>query len=519
MRLRSHSKFAFDKLPPELRVHIHSFLKDDRATLFNAIRVNKEWFHRLTGLLWREPGFGALLCPAKRGRRRQFYADKIRTLSLENSLAGFQNGSPVHWKDILSTCEMPYLEHLQIDSHDVVPDEFLCPLLRPSLLSVKLPLELSASALETLGLCTRLKQLVAEEGVGILDLESFMNVIMKLPCLNSIELGGDIFTSAKIHRQEHIHTDKVVTRLLKHGRLTHLKLGKHLSESDAREISNLLDNTLPGNKDLTSLSIGGHYAALNLLLVNTAISLRTLEITVPGGYKDCDRNLCEDILRFTNLTELTLCMWPEQVLHPNDLTALTKMNHLQVFKITSYWSEDLPGSSWTSHDFDAWISHFSELRELELLCETSASSGTSAVAAIGRSCPNLERCTLGWAQDLSTWTTLVSDASVLFPKLKRLGVHIIDDEFEELHGFASPEDNLDDEWMQEGLTQLKTILKLAPRLKTVALVDVGQWGINALQTGLESLQKPHCEDCRVWNLDKEVIAKLKAETDMDGETS
>ncbi|KAH0372305.1 hypothetical protein KCU65_g1401, partial [Aureobasidium melanogenum] len=519
MRLRSHSKFAFDKLPPELRVHIHSFLKDDRATLVNAIRVNKEWFHRLTGLLWREPGFGALLCPAKRGRRRQFYADKIRTLSLEDSLAGFQNGSPVHWKHVLSTCEMPYLEHLQVNSHDVVPDEFSCPLLRPSLLSVKLPLELSTSALETLSLCTRLKHLVVAEDVEISDLEFFMNVIMKLPSLDSIELGGDIFTSSKSHPHEQLHTNEVFARLLKHGRLTHLELGKYMSEGNAREISNLLDNTLPGNKDLTTLCIGGHYEALDLFLANTVTSLRTLEITVPGDYKDSNRDLCEDILRFTNLTELCLCMWPEQVLHLNDLTALTKMKHLQVIKITSYWPEDLPGSSWTNDDFSAWISHFPQLRELELLCETSPSSGESAVAAIGRSCPELERCTLGWAQDLSTWTTLVNDASVLFPKLKRLGVHNIDDEFEELHDFASPEDNLNGEWMQEGLKQLKTILKLAPRLETVALVDVGQWGINALQTGLESLQKPHCEDCRVWNLDKEVIAKLKEDADIDGETS
>lgn len=506
MRLPSHSKFAFDKLPPELRVHIRSFLKDDRATLVNAIRVNKEWFHQLIGFLWREPEFDALLRPTTRGRRRQFYADKIRTLSLDFELAGFQNGLPVHWRQVLSTCEIPYLEHLRLPSNDVVPDEFLCPLLRPSLLSIKLPCVLSASAIESLSLCTRLKHLVAEEDVAISDLESFMNVILKLPCLSSIELGEDIFTSPEGLPYERSHTNEVLARLLKHGRVTHLKLGKYLSKSDTQEISNLVDTTLPGNRNLTSLSIGGHYNALSLFLTNTATSLRILKITVPGDYKNCDRDLCEEILRFTNLTELSLCMWPEQVLHPNDLAALGRLKQLQVFKITSYWKGDMPASNWTNDDFGAWISNFPELRELELLCESS-DFGAPAMAAIGRACPNLEKCTSGWAQDLSTWTALVDDTSVLFPKLEKLGVHSVD--------MCEPEwddetQQWDDETKQAGMKQLNTILALAPRLKSINFVGIADWDeTRVLQMVLASFKEPHCEDCFVWELDKEVVAKIR----------
>lgn len=49
------------------------------------------------------------------------------------------------------------------------------------------------------------------------------------------------------------------------------------------------------------------------------------------------------------------------------------------------------------------------------------------MTAIGRSCPKLERCTLGSTQDLDTWTTLVDETPVLFPKLTSLGVQSVDD--------------------------------------------------------------------------------------------
>lgn len=305
MRLRSHSKFAFDKLPPELRVQIHSFLKDDRRTLVNAIRVNKEWFHQLIDYLWHEPERDALLCPAKQGGRRQFYADKIRTLTLDCAIDDFDNDLLLHWRSVLSTCETPYLEDLRVERYETPPDYILCSLLRPSLLSVRLSFELGASVIKSLGLCTRLRHLEVKEDVLVPSLESFMNLVDKLPGLSSIELGGNIFSNSATL------TNKIFARLLKHGRLRWLNLGKGLSESDAQEISKLMDETLPGNEDLSFLSIGGHHDALNIFLMNTTTSLRTLEIALLKEYEESDHFICDDILRFTNLTELSLYMWPD----------------------------------------------------------------------------------------------------------------------------------------------------------------------------------------------------------------
>jgi hypothetical protein len=428
MSLQPQSEFPFNKLPTELRIHIHSFLKDDPGTLSNAIRVNKEWFNRLIGCLWHEP-WGDAFLNLTEGRRRQFYADKIRTIEIDVERAAcLGNGAFLHWADVLSECEIPYLEKLAFfDGDDPPADEVLCPLLRPSLVSVEIPYELSAPAIARLGLCTRLKHLAVAGYQVIPDPESFMDCLMKLPCLSSVVIGGHIVTRLRQSPFKKIHTNKVLARLLKHGRLTQLTVECSLTDSDSQEISNLIDDSLPGNEYLISLSIRGTVDALYFFLANTAASLRTLEIVLPEDYAQSDRDVCESILRFTNLRELCLNTRLLDTLPADGFAALGQMNYLKILKITPDRQENLPGSSWTNNDFGEWISNFSELRELELLWR-SPCLDENAVAAIGRSCQKLERCTLGWAQDISTWTALEDHDSVLFPRLKKLGICIVDEQ-------------------------------------------------------------------------------------------
>ncbi|KAH0418577.1 hypothetical protein KCU90_g11441, partial [Aureobasidium melanogenum] len=262
---------------------------------------------------------------------------------------------------------------------------------------------------------------------------------MKLPCLSSVVIGGHIVTKLRQSPSRKMHTNKILARLLKHGRLTQLTIGCHLTDSDVQEISNLINDSLPGNEHLTSLSIRGTIDALDFFLANTAPSLRTLEIVLPEDYAQSDRDVCESILRFTNLTELCLNTWHLDALPPDGFAALGQMNHLKVLKITPGWQDnlvesswtDLPGSSWTNNDFGEWISNFTELRELELLWRSSCLD-ENAMAAIGRSCQKLERCTLGWVQDIDTWTALKDHTSVLFPRLKKLGICVVDGQSQQL---------------------------------------------------------------------------------------
>ncbi|KAK6000422.1 hypothetical protein QM012_003668 [Aureobasidium pullulans] len=320
-----------------------------------------------------------------------------------------------------------------------------------------------------------------------------MNLVGELPNLSSFELGGTIRAGSR-PSSEGNHTNKVLAHLLKYGRLTKLKLGKDLSlsNSDVKEISNLVHKTHPGNCNLTSLSIKGHYDALDFFLENTATSLRALEIDVP----------------LTNLTELRLHLMEDQVLYLNDLAPFTGLSRLKVLQITTYWPEDIPNSDWTDENFGTWISYFPELRELELVLG-GVCRGAPAIAAIGRSCPKLEQCTLGWAQDLSTWTSLVDQGPVLFPNLRKLGVHSVDTQFIQSCQALRLDPEWEDEMTEEGLKQLKTILKLASRLECISFADL-EHSIDpsALQLGLDSLEIEH-EDDLVWYLDKNISPKIE----------
>lgn len=63
---------------------------------------------------------------------------------------------------------------------------------------------------------------------------------------------------------------------------------------------------------------------------------------------------------------------------------------------------------------------------------------------------------------------------------------------------------------REGLTQLNTILNLAPHLEKIQFVGrKDRSSTSALQMGFESVTEWYCKGCRVWKLDKDIIAKIK----------
>lgn len=63
---------------------------------------------------------------------------------------------------------------------------------------------------------------------------------------------------------------------------------------------------------------------------------------------------------------------------------------------------------------------------------------------------------------------------------------------------------------REGLTQLKTILNLAPHLRKIQFVGRKDRCVtSALQMGFQSVTECYCKECRVWKLDKDVIAKIR----------
>ncbi|THZ88394.1 hypothetical protein D6C84_00968 [Aureobasidium pullulans] len=306
----------FEKLPNELRHIIIGYIGINKS-LYNAVRVNKAWFDSLIDHLWYKPRWGALVRPVE--GRRQFYADKIRIFELDGNVpAGFQNRKPVHWSQlkpvhwsqVFPAVRLPNLQKLVYDGPSNLPDEIMCHLLQPTLVSVEFrsSFDVSPSVLEALQNCPRLRHLVFQDRVVVFDLDPFIDFITNHSCMTSIKFGGGIYTTDPLVD----HSNKIYAHLLRLSRFSSLSLGKEIDQTDAEEIMNMVGRPLVPNNSLTSLSIHGHTLAVNLFLSTATRALRSLNITLLEEYSG---NVCDQLSQFTNLAELRLRMCSSRHCH------------------------------------------------------------------------------------------------------------------------------------------------------------------------------------------------------------
>lgn len=413
-----------DKLPNELRHIIDGYIGLDKSSLYNAVRVNKAWFDSLIDHLWYKPGWmasGALVRPAE--GRRQFYADKIRIFELNgNCPAGFQNRQPVHWSQVFPAVQLPNLQKLVYDGPSDPLDEIMCSVLEPTLVSVEFQdsFDVSPSVLEALQNCPRLRHLVFQDRVVVFDLDPFIDFITNHSCMTSIKFGRRIYTTDPLVD----HSNKVYAHLLRLSRFSSLGLGKEIGQPDAEEIMNMVGQPPVPDHNLVSLSISGHQLALSMYLSIATQTLRTLAVKLLEDYQN---GLCIQISRLINLTELRLDMDFAQTLPPAEFNALTHLSKLEVLKIFSRYDREVAASmDWlTNEHFNQWIMNFPHLHDLKSVWDNEHLT-ESAMLAVASHCRKLERCTLGWKQDLDAWKSCTS-GTVLFPHLKHLGLRDLED--------------------------------------------------------------------------------------------
>ncbi|THW17448.1 hypothetical protein D6D23_08109 [Aureobasidium pullulans] len=492
----------FEKLPNELRHIIIGYIGINKS-LYNAVRVNKAWFDSLIDHIWYKPGWmarRALVRPAE--GRRQFYADKIRIFELDGSgPTEIQNRQSVYWIQV----RLPNLQKLVYDGPSNPPDEILCSLLEPTLVSVEFrsSFDVSPSVLEALQNCPRLRHLVFQDSVVVFDLDPFIDFITNHSCMTSIKFGGGTYTTDPLVD----HSNKIYAHLLRLSRFSSLSLGKEIDQTDAEEIMNMVGRPLVPNNSLTSLSIHGDTLAVNLFLSTATRALRSLNITLLEEYSG---NVCDQLSQFTNLAELRLRMCSSQTLPQSEFDALTHLSKLEVLGIFSRYSGDVSASTdWlTNEHFNQWVMNFPHLHDLTLVWDNEHLT-ESAMLAVASHCRKLERCTLGWKQDLDAWKSCTS-GTVLFPHLNHLGLRDLED---------LPNMN-EEHWVAQALPYLELLFELAPRLERLELLtedDDYCKTTRAIQTAIKEIGGKHCyEDSSFyWKFSKEVVEKYKDEKDKD----
>ncbi|THY26517.1 hypothetical protein D6D01_04412 [Aureobasidium pullulans] len=494
----------FEKLPNELRHIIIGYIGVNKS-LYNAVRVNKAWFDSLIDHLWYKPGLGALLRPVE--GRRQFYADKIRIFELNGyAPAGCQNRQPVHWSQVFPAVRLPNLQKLQYDGPSDPPDEFMCHLLEPTLVSVEFcsDFDVSLSVLRALQNCPRLRHLVFQS-VDVFHLDPFIDFITNHSCMTSIKFGEGIYTTDPLVD----HSNNIYAHLLRLSRFSSLSLGKEIDQTDAEEIMGLVGQPPVPNHNLVSLSISGHQLALSTYLSIATQTLRTLNITLKV-LKEYSGNVCDQLSQFTNLAELRLRMCPSQTLRQSEFDALTHLSKLEVLKLFGCCSgEALASMDWlTNEHFNQWVMNFPHLHDLTLVWDNEHLT-ESAMLAVASHCRKLERCTLGWKQDLDAWKSCTS-GTVLFPHLKHLGLRDIED---------LPNMN-EEHWVAQALPYLELLFELAPRLERLELLkkdDDHCKTTRSIQTAIKEIGGKVCDEDGLyyWKFSKEMVEKYKDEKDKD----
>lgn len=493
----------FEKLPNELRHIIIGYIGINKS-LYNAVRVNKAWFDSLIDHLWYKPGWGALLRPVE--GRRQFYADKIRIFELNGyGPAGFQNRQPVYWIQVFPAVRLPNLQKLVYDGPSDPLDEIMCSLLEPTLVSVEFrsSFDVSPSVLEALQNCPRLRHLVFQDSVDVFDLDLFIDFITNHSCMTSIKFGERIYATDPLVD----HSNKIYAHLLRLSRFSSLSLGKEIDQPDAEGIMNMVGQPPVPDHNLVSLSISGHQLALSMYLSIATQTLRTLAVKLLEDYQN---GLCIQISRLINLTELHLDMDFAQTLPPAEFNALTHLSKLEVLKIFGRYDRYLAASmDWlTNEHFNQWIMNFPHLHDLKLVWDDEHLT-ESAMLAVASHCRKLERCTLGWKQDLDAWKSCTS-GTVLFPHLKDLGLRDLED---------LP--NMDKEHREaQALPYLELLFELAPRLERLELLEKDDdccKTTRAIETAIEVIGGNECDEdgLHYWKFSKEMVEKYKDEKDKD----
>jgi hypothetical protein len=327
---------------PEILCGVFDHLVYDTETLFAACLVNRAWAEASLNVLWRSHYLEGMKRLASLPEcRRQFYADKIRSLSLEES--------PIKYRHCIESLNFPRLRTLGVlltdDNCNV--NHHLVPTLEVfRLYGITPPAEDYLRQLPER--CPNLREFCVGHSVNRLDFPRLGDYLEKFPKLRTINLQG---------MSDSAITDEAFVQLASLP-LYKLRMQKFITPKMVNLACRRLNyGSLFPDVDYVDLRMECRAAAM---LVPILTTLRKLKLELMPG--DTNHEALQAIGTLTNLRELHLAInsWTGSSIGREGVLAIGKLHWLRSLDIFGRLAWDLDNSM-TDDDL---VSFFSGLEYL-----------------------------------------------------------------------------------------------------------------------------------------------------------
>lgn len=381
---------------PEILCEVLEHFEFDLRTLFSACLVNKAWAEQGLNILWRSHlREGLERLERLSDRRRQFYANKIRSLRMDEK--------PIQNQDCLDTLNFPRLRTLEVclgDVHYWNSSRCLVPSLEVfHLYAIGSRVEDYLRQLPEC--CPNLRELRVSYLGEKLDFDRFEDYLKKLSKLRSVDLDG---------LSDSTMTDEVLVHLASLP-LCELRMCKLITS----EIVDLAYKRLGSGNVFSKVTqvdfiMKWHAAAM---LLPTLTTLKRLHIHLVSG--DMDRGAFHAIGTLKELRDFKLTSGRiDNPLSREEILAIGKLHKLRNLTISSTLILD---DSVTDDDMVSFLSSFPEAESININSFYTSIIPSSATIALATTSTRLWSYMISATLDLGFVGT---SATPLFPELKAM---------------------------------------------------------------------------------------------------
>lgn len=362
-----------DRLPNEILIRIMRYLQ---SKVSPCLRVNSRWFHFGICLIWREAFWFHLSYIPK--ARRGLYSAAIGRLYLsETSKEQLEE---------FSHLTFPRLKHLNIDAEPSAKTDIsvLKRYMHSGLQTIEFGGDFDPELLDHLQEhCHQLQKIAISFPALRLGADKFLNFLRNTPSITEVSLDGSIAESL-VDRDFFDH-------LAGRDNLAGISFGFTIKTRLVEGI-----NSPKPFRSLRKLTITVVEDALPSLVSKLA-SIHDLHLDLKAKTRarlpSFDSKLLNHLSKLTQLRRLHVHVGGAMAFDKDDLTFLKSLKHLTELWLRGSDSTSLTAAGYRNVDLESLLENLPNLRVLGLEMYKLPLTSTT-LAALGQSCPSLERCHL-----------------------------------------------------------------------------------------------------------------------------